>query len=46
MGSEFSYEDLGTREVAKFDYRYLGEETCGELRCTLVESVAVEKDWR
>ena len=43
MGSEFSYEDLGTREEAKFNYRYLGEKTCGELRCTLVESVPVEK---
>ena len=43
VGSEFSYEDLGAREVVKFKYRYLGEENCGELRCTIVESVPVEK---
>ncbi len=43
MGSEFSYEDLGAPEVEKFRYRYLRDEACGELTCTLVEAVPVEK---
>ena len=43
MGSEFSYEDLGAPEVEKFRYRHLRDEACGELTCTLVEAVPVEK---
>jgi hypothetical protein len=43
LGSASSCEDRDTREVTKFKYRYLGEETCGKLGCTLVESVPVEK---
>ena len=37
MGSEFSYEDISTPEVEKFTYRYLRDESCGELICTVVE---------
>ena len=37
MGSEFAYEDMGTQEVEKYTYRYLREEPCGKLTCTVVE---------
>jgi len=37
MGSEFSYEDLGAQEVEKFTYRYLRDEPCGALTCTVTE---------
>lgn len=37
LGSEFSYEDLSTQEVAKYSYKYLREEACGEGRCYVVE---------
>ena len=37
MGSEFAYEDMGTQEVEKFTYRYLRDEPCGKLTCTVVE---------
>ena len=43
MGSEFSYEDLGTPEVEKYKYRHLKDEACGELECSVVENVPVEK---
>ena len=43
MGSEFSYEDLGAPEVEKYKYRYLKDEACGELACSVVEQVPVEK---
>ncbi len=39
MGSEFSYEDLGTAEVEKYSHRYLGEESCGELDCYVLERI-------
>lgn len=42
MGSEFSYEDLGTQAVEKFTYRYLRDEPCGELICTVTEQVPTD----
>ncbi len=43
MGSEFSYEDMGTQEVEKFTYRYRGEEPCGKLTCTVVERFPTDR---
>ncbi len=43
MGSEFSYEDLGAQEVEKFTYRYLRDEPCGGLACTVTEQVPTDK---
>ena len=37
MGSEFAYEDLSVPEVEKFTYRYVRDEPCGALICTVVE---------
>jgi outer membrane lipoprotein-sorting protein len=40
MGSEFSFEDLGSQEVEKYTYTYLREEVCGEgnkLKCHVIE---------
>ncbi len=37
MGSEFSFEDLASFEVDKYDYRYLGEETVNGLASYQVE---------
>ena len=42
MGSEFAYEDLTTQEVEKFTYRYLRDEPCGELTCTVTERTPVD----
>ena len=42
MGSEFAYEDLGAPEVEKFTYRYLRDEPCGELACTVLERFPTE----
>ena len=36
VGSEFAYEDLASQEVNKYDYRFLREETCGDLECFVV----------
>ena len=43
MGSEFAYEDMGAQEVEKFTYRYLRDEPCGDLTCTVSERVPVDK---
>ena len=43
MGSEFAYEDLSPAEVEKFTYRYLREEPCGDLVCTVTERVPVSR---
>lgn len=43
MGSEFAYEDMTPQEVEKFTYRYLRDETCGELVCTVVEQFPTDK---
>ena len=43
MGSEFAYEDMTAPEVEKFTYRYLREEACGELTCTVSERFPVDR---
>ena len=43
MGSEFAYEDMSAQEVEKFSYRYVRDEPCGELTCTVSERVPVGK---
>ena len=43
MGSEFAYEDLTAQAVAKFTYRYLRDEECGQMTCTVYERFPVEK---
>ena len=37
VGSEFAYEDLVSQELDKYNYRFVGEETCGDLECYVVE---------
>lgn len=37
MGSEFSYEDFGSREVEKYHYNYLGDQLVGGVTCFVVE---------
>ena len=37
MGSEFSYEDLASFEVAKYDYNYLRDEVYDGMDCYVVE---------
>lgn len=44
VGSEFSYEDLLSDEVEKFDYRWLGDEPCGELLCFVLERRPLYED--
>ena len=43
MGSEFAYEDMSPQEVEKFTYRYLHDEPCGELTCTVTERIPTDK---
>ncbi len=37
MGSEFAFEDLGSQEIEKYHYKYLGDEACGDWQCYKVE---------
>lgn len=43
MGSEFSYEDLSSFEVSKYDFLYIGEETYQKEKCYIVESYPKNK---
>ncbi|PCI41238.1 MAG: outer membrane lipoprotein-sorting protein [Rhodospirillaceae bacterium] len=36
-GSEFSYEDIGSMELANYKYEWLGEEACDQLTCAIVK---------
>jgi hypothetical protein len=44
VGSEFSYEDMSSPEVAKYTYRYLRDEACGDLQCFVVERYPVDEN--
>ncbi len=44
MGSEFSYEDMGTIEVEKYTHRYLRNESCGDLECFVLERIPTSRD--
>jgi hypothetical protein len=37
VGSEFAFEDFTAIELNKFDYRYVGDELCGDLVCDVIE---------
>ena len=37
LGSEFSFEDFSFQEVEKYDYTFIGEETCSNLMCLVIE---------
>ena len=39
VGSEFAFEDLTAIELNKFDYRHVGAEACGDLRCDVLERI-------
>ncbi len=43
MGSEFSYEDMSSGEVEEYTYKFLREEPCGELACTVSEHIPSDK---
>ena len=43
MGSEFSYEDMSAPEVEEYAYKYLRDAPCGELTCTVIEQVPLDK---
>ena len=43
MGSEFSYEDMSSPEVEEYTYKYLGDEACGELTCTVIEQFPLDE---
>ena len=43
MGSEFSYEDMSSPEVEEYAHKYLRDEPCGELTCTVTEQVPLDE---
>ncbi|MCY4309816.1 MAG: outer membrane lipoprotein-sorting protein [Rhodospirillaceae bacterium] len=44
MGSEFSYEDMGTVEVEKYTHRFVREEACGKLQCLVLERIPKSRE--
>jgi outer membrane lipoprotein-sorting protein len=43
MGSEFAYEDISSQEVEKYTYKYLRDESCGDLQCFVIERYPVDE---
>ena len=43
MGSEFSYEDMSSAEVEEYTYKYLRDEPCGRLACTVTEQIPLDR---
>jgi hypothetical protein len=39
VGSEFAFEDFTAIELNKFDYEYIGVESCGGLQCDVVKRI-------
>ena len=37
VGSEFAFEDFTATELNKYAYKWIGEESCGEFTCDVVE---------
>jgi outer membrane lipoprotein-sorting protein len=44
MGSDFTYDDMGTRKVSADTHSLIGEETIDSTPCYVVESIPVDKD--
>jgi predicted RND superfamily exporter protein len=44
VGSEFAYEDISSQEVAKYTYRYIGEETVEGVSMFVIERDPVDED--
>lgn len=43
MGSEFSYEDLGSREIEKYTYKYRGKKNLNNIHCFVLELTPKDK---
>ena len=43
MGSEFSFEDMSSTEVDEYTYRYLRDESCDALTCTVTEQFPLDE---
>ena len=44
MGSEFSFEDLASFEIAKYSYKFIKEEACSIGTCFVVEQYPTDKN--
>jgi outer membrane lipoprotein-sorting protein len=44
MGSEFAYEDLVVRQLDKYEFRYVGDETLDGKECYVIERVPKNKN--
>ncbi len=44
MGSEFSYEDMSPPEMDEYAHKYLRDEPCGALTCTVTEQIPRDRD--
>lgn len=44
VGSEFAFEDFSTQQIAKFAYKWLRDEPCGDRTCHVVERTPQYED--
>lgn len=44
VGSEFAFEDFSTQQVAKFSYKWLKDEPCGDRTCHVIERTPQYED--
>lgn len=43
MGTDFTYEDMGDRDISKYTYNLLGDENIGDEVCWKIEALARDK---
>jgi len=46
MGSEFSFEDLSSFEIAKYSYKFIKEEACSMGTCFVIEQYPTDQNYR
>ncbi len=44
MGSDFTYDDMGDRDIDQYSYKLLKEEHCGTKKCWVIEALPKKSD--
>lgn len=42
MGSEFTYEDMSASQLEDYSYKFLRDESCAEMTCTVIEQIPLD----
>jgi len=42
-GTEIAFEDISSQDVAKYDYRFVGNQGCGEMQCYIINRIPKDR---